>query len=173
VRDILAVDDLEVQVGGGIRTVDQIREVLEQGASRVVVGTRAIEDQDWLADAASLFPGAIIVAADVRDRQVLTHGWTRSQQTSLLDEIEALNAVPLAGILVTAVHREGLMQGADLQLMEDVVAASAFPAYAAGGITGVKDLRALAERGVSAAIIGMALYTGAVDPRAVAEEFTE
>lgn len=173
VGEILDVDDLEVQVGGGIRTTDQIRDALEQGASKVVVGTRAIEDQDWLADAASLFPNAIIVAADVRDREIVTHGWTRSQRVSVLDAIEALNAFSLAGILVTAVHREGLMQGADLQLMEDVVAASAFPAYAAGGITGVSDLRALAERGVSAAIIGMALYTGAVDPRAVAEEFTE
>lgn len=173
VRDILDVDDLEVQVGGGIRTIDQVREALERGASRVVVGTRAIEDQDWLAEAASRFPGVIIVAADVRDRQIVTHGWTRSQQTLLLDAIEALNALPLAGVLVTAVHKEGLMQGADLQLMEDVVAASAFPAYAAGGITGVSNLRALAKRGVSAAIIGMALYTGAVDPRAVAEEFTE
>ena len=173
VGEILDVDDLEVQVGGGIRTTDQIRDTLEQGASKVVVGTRAIEDQDWLAGAASVFPGAIIVAADVRDREIVTHGWTRSQRVSVLDAIEALNAFPLAGVLVTAVHREGLMRGADYQLMEDVVAASAFPAYAAGGITGVCDLRALAERGVSAAIIGMALYTGAVDPRAVAEEFTE
>ena len=173
VSDILEVDDLQVQLGGGIRTIEQIRDALEQGASKVVVGTRAIEDQDWLAEAASVFPDAIIVAADVRDRQVVTHGWTRLQQTSVLDAIEALNAFSLAGILVTAVHREGLMQGADLQLMEDVVDGSAFPVYAAGGISGMSDLRALAERGVSAAIIGMALYTGAVDPRAVAEEFTE
>jgi phosphoribosylformimino-5-aminoimidazole carboxamide ribotide isomerase len=173
VREILDVDDMDVQIGGGIRTTEQIREALEQGASRVVVGTRAIEDQDWLAEAASLFPGVIIVAADVKDRQIVTHGWTRSRQTRVLDAIEALNALPLAAILVTAVHKEGLMQGADLQLMEDVVAASAFPAYAAGGITGLNDLRELADRGVSAAIIGMALYTGAVDPRAVAEEFTE
>jgi phosphoribosylformimino-5-aminoimidazole carboxamide ribotide isomerase len=173
VSDILEVDDLQVQLGGGIRTLEQIRDALDQGASKVVVGTRAIEDQDWLAEAASVFPDAIIVAADVRDRQVVTHGWTRLQQTSVLDAIEALNALSLAGILVTAVHREGLMQGADLQLMEEVVGGSAFPVYAAGGIAGISDLRALAERGVAAAIIGMALYTGAVDPRAVAEEFTE
>ena len=173
VSEILDVGDLQVQLGGGIRTLDQIRDAFEQGASKVVVGTRAIEDQAWLAEAASIFPDAIIVAADVSDRQIVTHGWTRSQVTPVIDAIELLNGVTLAGILVTAVHREGLMQGADLQLMEGVVAASAFPVYAAGGITGISDLRALAERGVSAAIIGMALYTGAVDPRAVAEEFTE
>ena len=173
VSEILDVGDLQVQLGGGIRTLDQIRDALDQGASKVVVGTRAIEDQAWLAEAASIFPDAIIVAADVSDRQIVTHGWTRSQVTPVIDAIELLNGVTLAGILVTAVHREGLMQGADLQLMEGVVAASPFPVYAAGGITGISDLRALAERGVSAAIIGMALYTGAVDPRAVAEEFTE
>jgi phosphoribosylformimino-5-aminoimidazole carboxamide ribotide isomerase len=173
VRRILAFDDVRVQVGGGIRTVEQIRETLESGAARVIVGTRAIEDHEWLGEAASLFPGAIIVAADVRERQILTHGWTRAQPTLVLDEIEALNVFPLAGVLVTAVHKEGLVQGTDLQLMEDVVDEAAFPVYAAGGINGMSDLRSLAERGVSAAIIGMALYTGAVDPRAVAEEFTE
>jgi phosphoribosylformimino-5-aminoimidazole carboxamide ribotide isomerase len=173
VRRILGFADLRVQVGGGIRTIEQIREALDNGASRVIVGTRAIEDHDWLDEAASLFPGAIIVAADVRDRQVVTHGWTQAQPVPVLETIEALNDLPLAGVLVTAVHKEGLVQGTDLQLMEDVVGDSQFPVFAAGGINGMRDLHALAECGVSAAIIGMALYTGAVDPRAVAEEFTE
>lgn len=173
VREILGVDDLQVQVGGGIRTLDQIRGALEQGASRVIVGTRAIEEVDWLAEAASCYPGVIIVAVDVRDRHVVTHGWARSQQLSVHDTVETLNALPLAGVLVTAVHKEGLMQGTDLELMEEVVGTSEFPVYAAGGISGMEDLRDLDERGISAAIIGMALYTGAIDPRAVAAEFTE
>jgi len=173
VRRILGFDDIQVQVGGGIRTIGQITEALENGASRVIVGTRAIEDQSWLCVAASRFPGTIVVAADVRDRQVLTHGWTRETRVSVLDFMNALNALALAGVLVTAVHREGMMQGTDLQLMDDVVDASAFPVYAAGGINGMRDLSELAERGVSAAIIGMALYTGALDPRKIAEEFAE
>lgn len=173
VRRILGFDDLSVQVGGGIRTMSQITDALESGASRVVVGTRAIEDQSWLCVAASRFPSAIIVAADVRDRQVLTHGWTRESQNSVFDVIDVLNTLPIAGVLVTAVHREGLMEGADLELMKEVVDASGFPVYAAGGIKGMDDLRALDDSGVSAAIIGMALYTGALDPRSVAEEFSE
>jgi phosphoribosylformimino-5-aminoimidazole carboxamide ribotide isomerase len=84
-----------------------------------------------------------------------------------------LNALPLAGVLVTAVHREGRLQGTDLPLMEDVAEAAAFPVYAAGGITTLDDLRALDHRGVAAAVIGMALYTGAIDPRAAAGEFGE
>ena len=74
---------------------------------------------------------------------------------------------------VTAVHREGKMQGADLFMMEDVVAAASFPVYASGGIATSNDLRSLADRGVAAAIVGMALYTGALDPWHTAEEFSE
>jgi len=84
-----------------------------------------------------------------------------------------LSALPLAGLLVTAVHREGRMQGTDLFLMEDVVEAANFPVYASGGIASVADLRALADRGVAAAVVGMALYTGAIDPWHAAEEFAE
>lgn len=173
VESVLQLSDLRIQVGGGIQSAAQIRRALESGASRVIVGTRAIEDQPWLNEVATHFPGVIIVAADVRDRRVVTHGWTRTQPKLVLDAIGELNGLPLAGILVTAVHREGLMEGTDLSLMEDVVAAADFPVYAAGGIRGVNDLRELAERGISAAIIGMALYTGAVDARAVAAEFME
>ncbi|MDZ7631848.1 MAG: HisA/HisF-related TIM barrel protein [Gemmatimonadaceae bacterium] len=77
----------------------------------------------------------------------------------------------LAGVLVTAVHKEGLMQGADLALMEEVAEASDLPVIASGGIATDADLRLLEDRGVSAAVLGMALYTGALDARAIAEEF--
>ena len=173
VRRILHLDDLRVQVGGGIKTAEQIEQALEDGASRVIIGTRAIEDLAWLDETVSRFPGAIIVAADVRERRVVTHGWTRTQPRLVLDAIEELNAFPLAGILVTAVHREGQMHGTDLPLMEDVAQAAEFPIYAAGGISSLSDLRALSERGISAAIIGMALYKGTLDSRAIAEEFAE
>jgi phosphoribosylformimino-5-aminoimidazole carboxamide ribotide isomerase len=85
--------------------------------------------------------------------------------------VERLNDIPLGGVLVTAVHREGQLAGTDLFLMEDVVELSQHPVIASGGITTMNDLRELAERGVAAAVIGMALYTGALDARNVAEEF--
>jgi phosphoribosylformimino-5-aminoimidazole carboxamide ribotide isomerase len=91
----------------------------------------------------------------------------------IIDVTEELSTLPLAGLLVTAVHREGRMQGTDLFLMEDVVDAASFPVFASGGIASTADLRALADRGVAAAIIGMALYTGALDPWQTAEEFSE
>jgi phosphoribosylformimino-5-aminoimidazole carboxamide ribotide isomerase len=173
IRSILGASGAYVHVGGGIRTSEQVSQLLAAGAARVVVGTRAYEDPAWLAEIAAASPGSIVVAADVRDRCIVTHGWTRTQNRTILSWIDDLNELPLGGILVTAVHKEGQLQGTDLSLMEDAVEESAFPVYASGGISGMPDLRALAERGVAAAIIGMALYTGGVDPRAVAEEFAQ
>jgi len=173
IQAILGATDVEVQVGGGIRSQELIQRTLNDGAQRVVIGTRALEDPDWLAEMSDLFPGCIVVAADVRDRKVLSHGWTRTQPKLVLDLVQDLNGLPLAGVLVTAVHREEAMRGTDLPLMEDVAEAADFPVFASGGLGRMSDLRALADRGVAAAIIGMALYSGAMDPRVVAEEFAE
>ena len=171
VRDILEDVPASIQVGGGIRSGDTIERLLQEGASWVVLGTRALEEPEWLAGTASTFPGQLIVAADVRERQVVTRGWARTLARSVLDVIEQLNDIPLGGVLVTAVHREGRLAGTDLFLMEDVAELSAHPVIASGGISTVGDLRELAERGIAAAVIGMALYTGALDARSVAEEF--
>jgi phosphoribosylformimino-5-aminoimidazole carboxamide ribotide isomerase len=173
VNELVRETPAELQIGGGVRSSTQIDELLTSGAHAVVVGTRALEDSDWLARIATTYPNEVIVAADVRDRRIVTRGWTRTLPRDIVDVTEELSSLPLAGLLVTAVHREGSMQGADLFLMEDVVEAASFPVYASGGIASVSDLRALAERGVAAAIVGMALYTGALDPRQTAEEFCE
>jgi phosphoribosylformimino-5-aminoimidazole carboxamide ribotide isomerase len=171
VRDILTDVSGSIQVGGGIRSGDTVERLLQEGASWVVLGTRALEEPEWLAGTASTFPGQLIVAADVRERQVVTRGWARTLSRSVLDVIEQLNDIPLGGVLVTAVHREGRLAGTDLFLMEDVAELSAHPVIASGGISTVGDLRELAERGIAAAVVGMALYTGALDARSVAEEF--
>lgn len=161
------------QVGGGVRADDDVRALLEAGASTVVLGTRAIEDPDWLAQMAHTYPRQCILAADVRERRVTTRGWEKTLPRDILSVVDDVAPLPLAGLLVTAVHREGLMQGTDLPLMEDVAEASPFPVFASGGIGTMADLRALEERGVAAVVIGMALYTGALDPRVVAEEFPQ
>lgn len=173
VREILHDTMAEVQVGGGVRETDQIDDLLDDGATRVVVGTRALEEPDWLAAIADEYPGQIILATDVRDRRLVTRGWARTLPTDILDFIEELNGLPLGGLLVTAVHREGQMQGVDLPLMEDVAETAHVPVLASGGVATVRDLRALADRAIAGVIIGMALYTGALDPHAVAGEFGE
>ena len=173
VREILGDHSLEVQVGGGVRSGETIERLLADGAQRVVVGTRALEEMEWLAEMTSLFPNELIVAADVRDRRVVTRGWSRTLPRDIMDAVAELNALSLAGILVTAVHREGRLGGTDLPLMEDVAELSEAPVIASGGVTTMDDLRALADRGIAGVVIGMALYTGALDPRLVAEEFSE
>ena len=171
IREILRDATGPVQVGGGIRDDAQIEHLLEDGASWVVVGTRAVQDQHWLAEMAARFPGRLIVAADVRERRVVTAGWSETSALDVVDFVESLYGLSLGGILVTAVHKEGRMDGTDLPLMETVVEASAWPVFASGGVTTPEELRALEHRGVAGAVLGMALYTGALDARRIAEEF--
>jgi phosphoribosylformimino-5-aminoimidazole carboxamide ribotide isomerase len=171
VRELIGLSDMLVQVGGGVRSADVIERLLADGAGYVVVGTRAIEEPEWLNGIATQFPGEVIVAADVRERRVVTHGWEKLQRRDIFEVIDELNDSPLAAVLVTAVHKEGQMRGTDLFLMEDVAERSECPVLASGGITTMNDLRALSDRGIAGAVIGMALYTGALDPRAVAGEF--
>ncbi|MGV3707623.1 MAG: 1-(5-phosphoribosyl)-5-[(5-phosphoribosylamino)methylideneamino]imidazole-4-carboxamide isomerase [Gemmatimonas sp.] len=171
IREILREASVPVQVGGGIRNEDQIERWLDEGASYVVVGTRAVEDEDWLTEMAGKFPNQLIVAADVRERRIVTRGWTKTLPRNVVHFVEDLADLPLAGILVTAVHKEGQMQGTDLPLMEDVAEASQWPVFASGGVSSMDDLRALEHRGLSGAVLGMALYTGAIEPRRIVEEF--
>ncbi len=168
---ILADRGLRVQVGGGVRSAADVGSLLDAGADRVVVGTRALEDREWLARTATTFPGRLMVAADVRGRRVVVDGWTRELALDPVSLVSSLSGLPLGGVLVTAVHREGRVEGTDLTLMTDVVRATAVPVHASGGISTLDDLRALAHAGCAGAVLGMALYTGALDPREVAEEF--
>jgi len=172
VRDLLQEIEAEVQVGGGVRSVEEIEQLLAAGARRVIVGTRAIEEPAWLEDAAATFPDQLIVAADVRNRRIVTRGWSRNLSRDVLAVVEELGEHPLAGILVTAVHREGRMSGTDLFLMEDVAETAACPVIASGGIATIHELRELADRGVAGAVLGMALYTGALDPQLLVQEFS-
>lgn len=171
VGDLLRHAEVPVQVGGGVRDDETFAALLAEGADAIVVGTRAIEDPGWVEDLALRSPGRVIVAADVRERAVVVKGWTAGTRRSIRDVIAALEALPLAALLVTAVHREGRLEGPDLPLLDAVLEIAPWPVIAAGGITSLQDLRNLDERGVGAAILGMALYTETLDARVVAEEF--
>lgn len=171
VRDLIQRCGVPVQVGGGVRDEEAVESLLADGADHVVVGTRGVEDTRWLEDQAARTPERLVLAADVRGRRVVTRGWTRETKRDVLDLIAELHPVPLAGLLVTAVQQEGKMLGTDLELMADVADAAPWPLIASGGVGSMLDLRALEERGVAAVVLGMALYTEAIDPRVVAEEF--
>ncbi|WNG58615.1 1-(5-phosphoribosyl)-5-[(5-phosphoribosylamino)methylideneamino] imidazole-4-carboxamide isomerase [Archangium gephyra] len=162
---------LTFSVGGGVRSTAKAEAVLALGASYVVVGTKAIEDPAWLGELAGRFPGRVVVAADVKGREVVTRGWTSGSALDIANVLRTLDPLPLGGLLVTAVHKEGQMEGVDLPLMEEVARASRHPLFASGGVTTVEDLRALGRVGAFGAVIGMALYTGRLDATEVAREF--
>lgn len=160
-----------VQVGGGVREEEDIAALLDDGAAAVVVGTRAVEDAHWREAMALRYPGQLVLAADVRGRQVVTRGWSATSAHDVTDLVRTCDGLPLAALLVTAVQLEGRMAGTDLPLMEELAAEAAVPLLASGGVATLDDLRALAHRGAAGAVLGMALYTGALDARHTAEEF--
>ena len=161
----------DVQVGGGVSTTRRAAELLGAGADRVVVGTRAIEDSEWLADMCRSFPGRLVVAADARNRNLVTRGWTTDTLQDVVEFVRQLDDLDLAAVMVTAVHREGRLHGADVEMMSEVVSSSRHRIQAAGGISGIQNLRLLADAGMSAAIVGMAIYTGTLEPRITLQEF--
>jgi phosphoribosylformimino-5-aminoimidazole carboxamide ribotide isomerase len=165
------VKGADVQVGGGVRDEASVERLLSLGAARVVVGTRGVEDAAWLERVATAFPNRVVLAADVKGRAVVTRGWAAQTSLEVTALLERVRPLPLAGVLVTAVHLEGQLQGTDVGLFRDVVAASAVPVIASGGVTTADDLRALQSTGCHAAVIGMALYTGRLDAPAIAREF--
>lgn len=171
VRELIARAGVPAQVGGGVRDAGAVETLLDDGADHVVIGTRGVEDAAWLAEQAERAPGRLVLAADVRGRHVLTRGWAKDTRQDILDLIRGLEQLPLAGLLVTSVQHEGKMQGTDLALMADVADVAPWPVIASGGVGTLNDLRALEDRGIAAAVLGMALYTEALDPRVVAEEF--
>ncbi|HEY7393755.1 MAG TPA: HisA/HisF-related TIM barrel protein [Gemmatimonadaceae bacterium] len=172
IDEIIRDGAVDVQVCDAAQSSDRIEQVVTGGAIRVVVGPRGLEEPDWLSGAAELYPGLLIVATDVRERRVVTRGWVRSMPVDVLDLVGELNCLPLGGLLVSPGAGDA-GRGFDLSLLEDIAEASEFPLIADGGISTMNDLRALEHRGVSAVLLGGALYSGELDARHVAMEFGE
>lgn len=170
-RGLLVATPAITQVGGGVRDTARADTLLEAGADRVIVGTRAIDDPPWLTSLAHRHPGRVVVAADTRDGRVLRKGWTEDSGLPVAALLERLAPLPLAGVLTTDVGREGRMEGMDRDAMACTLRSSAHPVWASGGVSSEDDLQWLEERGAEGAVLGMALYTGAVDAARVAERW--
>ena len=171
VGEVVVASPAETQVGGGVRDDDRVDFLIAAGANRVIVGTRAVDDPAWLAKLVKTHPGKIIVAADIRDGVVLRKGWTEASRLKVDAFLAGLADLELAAVLCTDVEREGRMEGIDLAEMKAVIDASKHPVQVSGGITSLDDLDALADAGAAAAVLGMALYTGRIDPAKVAEKY--
>jgi phosphoribosylformimino-5-aminoimidazole carboxamide ribonucleotide (ProFAR) isomerase len=173
IEDVVRDGAVEVQVAGGVQSLEQIERLADAGAMRVVVGDRALDEMDWLAHVAELFPGLLIVSTDVRERRVVTRGWVHDLPVDILDLVDELAGIPLGGLVIASALPGGRHSSGELALLEDVTEACEFPVIASGGVLSMDDLRALEHRGIAGAVLGTILYSGALDPRAVANEFAD
>ena len=173
VRALVAGSPVPVQVGGGVRSDEAVTELIEAGATRVIVGTRAVEDPAWLERNANLYPGRLVVACDVKGGKVVSRGWTETTALEAQEILDRLEGSELGGVLVTDVSREGRLQGVDPELFARLAAGTSHPLLAAGGVTSLNDLRELERAGVAGAVLGMSLYTGAIDATAALHQFKE
>lgn len=164
-RDIVAElsDSVHIEMSGGIRDDESLTAALEAGASRVNIGTAALEQPQWTADAIREFGDKVAVGLDVRGRILAARGWVK-EGGDLFDAIEQLNAAGCSRYVVTDVTRDGMMTGPNLELLRSVAEATDAHVTASGGIARLDDLRAIAtlrEVGVDSAILGKSLYAGA------------
>lgn len=167
ITSILAKVKVPIQIGGGIRTTEAAETLLNLGASRVVVGTRAITDPDWFAELSLSNRRKIILALDLKDGKIQLKGWKESSEKGVKDILKRTADLPLAGVLHTNINVEGKAAGIDLEEMCNFVSMCPHPVIASGGITTTQDLVALEGLGVNSAIVGLALYAGTIKPEDV------
>ena len=172
VEDLIRAGSVEVQVSNASDSADDIERLMSAGAVRVVVGSRGLDERDWLVGVAQLYPGLLIVSTDVRERRVVTRGWVRSLPLDILDLASELNHLPLGGLLICRAATDGA-QGIDLSLLEDIAEASNSAVLTDLSQATPGDLRALEYRGIAGVVLGSSLYTGDLDARHVALEFSE
>ena len=157
---IAALGLLKIELGGGIRDEDSIKRMLDIGAERLIIGTKAVSDFEWFSKMAEKFNGRIALGLDARGSKLATHGWTQDSQQQLLKFAARAAKLPLAAIIYTDITRDGMMTGPNLERTRAIVQAAQLPVIASGGVREIADIKKLAELGVEAAIIGRSLYEG-------------
>ena len=166
VRRIARAVDIPLQLGGGLRTLHAVESALEAGAERAVLGTAAINDPDLVASAVQAAgPGAILVSIDARDGFVAVHGWTEGTQRTASSLVAQMQALGVSRFLYTDISRDGTLTEPNFQAVADLLRETGAAILASGGVAAVAHLQRLALLGVEGAILGRALYEGAVDLR--------
>lgn len=153
---------LPIQLGGGIRSEQDIERVLGWGVRWVVLGTRALQQPQWLEQMARHWPQRIVLGVDARAGYVAVAGWQEQTQRAVSEVLASAAAAPLAAIVYTDIARDGMLTGPNLEALRGVQAASAWPVIASGGVGCLEDVRQLRDAGLWGCIIGRALYEGRV-----------
>lgn len=170
VRTIVENTGLFVELGGGIRSMEVVEKYLSLGVRRVILGTAAITDGDFVQRAVDRYGSAIAVGADVRDGKIAIKGWTELSDMTLEAFMERFQHMGVTTVICTDISRDGAMRGTNRALYADLQARCAMNIVASGGVSTLEDVRALAQMKLYGAIIGKAYYTGAIDLKQAIEE---
>jgi phosphoribosylformimino-5-aminoimidazole carboxamide ribotide isomerase len=162
IQSIARRTDIKVQVAGGIRTEAHVDRLLAAGAHAVVMGTAAVREPRLLERCASNHRGSVLAALDVRDGQPSVHGWTESEPLQIGILLARWDVLPLAAVVFTSIERDGTLEGPDLKTLARVRTMTGLPIQYSGGIASIAEIRAVAEAGAGAVIVGKALYEGRV-----------
>ena len=167
VEAILNTTNTPAQLGGGIRDMATIERWLDKGLARVILGTVAVENPALVREAAAEFPGKIAVGIDAKDGRVATKGWAEVTDVDAIELAKSYEDAGVAAIIYTDINRDGAMQGPNIEATAALARAVTIPVIASGGVSSLKDLKALRDCGTSlnGAISGRALYDGAIDLR--------
>ena len=157
---IAALGKLKIEVGGGLRDEASIKQLLDLGVERVIIGTKAVSDFKWFSEMAEKFTGRIVLGLDAKGSKVATHGWTQDSSQTILEFAAEAAKLPLAAIIYTDIAKDGMMSGPNFGRTRALVEAVDVPVVASGGVNTVEDIKKLAEFNPAAAIIGRSLYEG-------------
>jgi phosphoribosylformimino-5-aminoimidazole carboxamide ribotide isomerase len=166
VEAIVAAFPGYVQLGGGIRTPEAVAGWFELGVARIVMGTAALKDPQFVRDMASEYDGGIVVAVDARDGMVATDGWAEVSDVPVHDMARRFEDAGVAALLFTDIGRDGLLKGCNIEATVDLARRVDIPVIASGGVKGVDDIHLLAihaDEGIEGVITGRALYDGRLD----------
>jgi phosphoribosylformimino-5-aminoimidazole carboxamide ribotide isomerase len=157
---VLDAVDVPVQLGGGIRTAADARDLLDRGVDRVILGTAAVENPDIVAELAKDYPDGVMVSLDAKDGEVVVSGWTEGTGLDPAEAAARYEELGAAAILFTDVDVEGQLEGVHLETTSRVVDAVDIPVVASGGVASLDDIDALRDVGAAATVVGTALYEG-------------
>ena len=154
---------LFIEIGGGIRSMETVKKYIDAGISRVILGTAAICDEDFLKEAVKAYGEKIAVGADVKDGKIAVKGWLEQSDVTLDEFFLKMQDLGVKNIICTDISRDGAMRGTNLELYRELSEKYSLDITASGGVSSIEDVKRLREMNLYGAIIGKAYYTGAVD----------
>lgn len=170
--------ELPIQIGGGIRTLETIEHYVKAGVNYVIIGTKAVKEPAFVAEACKAFPGKVIVGLDAQNGFVATDGWAEVSEVKAVDLAKQFKNDGVSSIVYTDIARDGMMQGVNVEATVQLAVEGGIPVIASGGVTNIDDIRELSKvagQGILGAITGRAIYEGTLDvaeAQSLADEMT-